>query len=42
MVHSSTKMTPAEAMKPQNQLQVKINLELQRKKYSTLSRLENL
>ena len=31
MVHSSTKMTPAEAMKPQNQLQVKINLELQRK-----------
>lgn len=31
MVHSSTKFTPANAMKPSNQLQVKINLELQRK-----------
>ena len=31
MIHSSIKMTPSDATKPQNQLQVKINLELQRK-----------
>ena len=31
MIHSSTKFTPADAMKKENQLQVKINLELQRK-----------
>lgn len=31
MVHSSTKFTPADAMKKANQLQVKLNLELQRK-----------
>lgn len=31
MIHSSTKFTPNDATKPQNQLQVKINLELQRK-----------
>ena len=28
LVHSSTKFTPAEAMKPQNHLDVKLNLEL--------------
>ena len=31
MIHSTIKMTPADAMKKENQLQVKINLELQRK-----------
>ena len=31
MIHSSTKFTPADAMKKENQLQVKLNLELQRK-----------
>ena len=31
-VHTTTKMTPAEAMKPQNHLTVKLNLEMARKK----------
>ena len=31
LVHSSTKFTPAEAMKPQNHLDVKLNLELRAK-----------
>ena len=31
LIHSTTKMTPKDAMKPENQLDVKLNLELKRK-----------
>lgn len=31
LIHSTTKMTPKDAMKPENQLNVKLNLELKRK-----------